>query len=272
MGNSRFDGLREDLRTAINRHFASHRHGTLLAAIIAAFVARPLIGETRTGDVLVGAMMMLLLLVALYNIDVDESVGERGRLPAQNRRLRVLGWVLAAAAIGSRLPDIFVHSRILNLVVSFCWLMFILFVTVNELLAVLKQREVTGETICAAISVYLMLGYSWAFLYTIMFQLNPESFGGLAAGTPGHPTAPLHMLPILSYFSLTTLSTITFGDITPLTLQARYVAVTEGITGQFYLAILVARLVSLQMSNAASQQVRSRTPDFSTSQSTGEDR
>ncbi len=53
------------------------------------------------------------------------------------------------------------------------------------------------------------------------------------------------------YFSLTTLSTVGFGDITPLTLQARYAAVAEGITGQFYLAILVARLVGMQMSRAA---------------------
>jgi voltage-gated potassium channel len=54
-------------------------------------------------------------------------------------------------------------------------------------------------------------------------------------------------------FSLTTLSTIGFGDITPLTLQARYAAVAEGITGTFYLAILVARLVGIQMSQSAGQ-------------------
>jgi len=253
MGHSRLDSVKEDLRTAINRHFASHRHGILLAAIIAAIVVRPLIGETATGDVLVIAIMVMLLLVALYNIDADELVGERGRV-AQNRRLRILGWALAAAAAVSRLPDIFVHLRILDLSASICWLLFILFVTVNELRNVLKQREVTGETICAAVSVCLMLGYFCGFLYTFMFLLNPESFGGLAAGTPGHPTAPLNMLPILSYFSLATLSTNAFGDITPLTLQARYVAVAEGITGQFYLAVLVARLVSLQMNNAANQQ------------------
>ena len=46
---------------------------------------------------------------------------------------------------------------------------------------------------------------------------------------------------MIRYFSLTTLSTVGFGDITPVTLQARYAAVAEGITGQFYLAILVAR-------------------------------
>jgi hypothetical protein len=55
------------------------------------------------------------------------------------------------------------------------------------------------------------------------------------------------VLPIFVYFSLTTLSTIGFGDITPVTLQARYAAVAEGITGQLYLAILVARLVGMQM-------------------------
>ncbi len=61
---------------------------------------------------------------------------------------------------------------------------------------------------------------------------------------------PEHSFPIFIYFSLTTLSTIGFGDITPVTLQARYSAVAEGITGQFYLAILVARLVGMQMSGA----------------------
>jgi len=67
------------------------------------------------------------------------------------------------------------------------------------------------------------------------------------------PTRLQHIFPILGYFSLTTLSTIGFGDITPVTLQARYAAVAEGITGQFYLAILVARLVGLQMSRSAAQ-------------------
>ena len=261
----------KDLRTAIHRHFAQRRHSALLAAIIAAYLVRPFIGETEAGDILVSAVMVFLLLVALYTINVEELVGERGRLLAQHRRRRILGWALAAAAAGSRIPVIFVQSWMLDLVALICWLLFILFVTVSELRSVLKQREVTGETICAAITVYLMLGYFWGFLYTLMFQLNPESFGGLPAGTPGHPTAPLHILPFLSYFSLTMLSTIGYGDITPLTIQARYMAVTEGSIGQFYLAILVARLVSLQMNNAASHQVDSKTPDLGTSQSAGDD-
>jgi voltage-gated potassium channel len=117
----------------------------------------------------------------------------------------------------------------------------------SELRSVLKQREITGETICMAISVYLC-PVSWAFLYVVTVLLHPDSFGGAASS---HPSEFMHTFPILGYFSLTTLSTIGFGDITPLTLQARYAAVAEGITGQFYLAILVARLVGLQMSQSA---------------------
>jgi hypothetical protein len=67
-----------------------------------------------------------------------------------------------------------------------------------------------------------LLGFTWTFLYALMFQLHLESFGGLAVAQPGHPTELQHIFPILGYFSLTTLSTIGFGDITPLTLQARF--------------------------------------------------
>jgi voltage-gated potassium channel len=244
----------EKLRTAIHGYLAPHRHSALLAAIIAAFAVRPLIGDAGASTAVFGLALVLLLLLALYNINVDEMVGERGRLLAQSRRRRILGWTLATAAAGERVAITFMHNRTLDLVGTICWLLFILFVTLSQLRSVLKQREVTGETICMAVSVYLLLGFTWAFLYAVMFQLHPESFGGLAAATAGNPTQLFHIFPVIGYFSLTTLSTIGFGDITPLTLQARYAAVAEGITGQFYLAILVARLVGLQMSQSAGQQ------------------
>ena len=241
----------EQLRATIHQRLAPHRHSALLAAIIAAFAVRPLIGDTGAGSAVFGIALVVLLLVALYNINVDELVGERGRLLAQNRRRLILGWTLATAAAGERIAIIFAHSPMLTLVGSICWLLFVLFVTVSELRSLLKQREVTGETICMAVSVYLLLGFTWGLLYAVIYQLRPESFAGIVTANYAQPSGVQHFLPIFGYFSLTTLSTIGFGDITPLTLQARYAAVAEGITGQFYLAILVARLVGLQMSRSA---------------------
>jgi voltage-gated potassium channel len=244
----------EQLRTAIHLYLSPHRHSALLAALIAAFAVRPLVGDTGAGSVVFGIALVLLLLLALYNINVDEMVGEKGRLQAQSRRRRIIGWVLATAAGAERVSIFFVQSSILDLLGTICWLLFAVFVTLSQLRGVLKQREVTSETICMATSVYLFLAFTWALLYSVIFQLQPESFGGLGAAMPGHPTALMHVFPVLGYFSLTTISTIGFGDITPLTLQARYSAVAEGIVGQFYLAILVARLVGMQMSHAAVQR------------------
>ena len=247
--------LVERARAEFYGRVASHRHSALLAAIVVAFAVRPLIGDRRASLAAFSIALVVLLLVALYNINVDELVGERGRLLIQSRRRLRLGWVLAVAAGLERILSLFVHSGIVILAGSISWLLFIVFVISSQMRGVLKQREVTGETISMAISIYLLLGFAWMLLYGVMYQLHPDSFGGLAAAQPGQPVEILHLFPVLGYFSLTTLSTVGFGDITPLTLQARYAAVAEGITGQFYLAILVARLVGLQMSATASRHV-----------------
>jgi hypothetical protein len=140
---------------------------------------------------------------------------------------------------------------------AFSWLLFFVYVTWSQLRSLLKQREVTGETISMSISIYLLLGMSWGLLYIVIFTRHPDAFSfGISPGV-----SEQHMFPILIYFSLTTLSTIGFGDITPLSLQARYAAVAEGITGQFYLAILVARLVGMQMSRAANPSTSAPTHD-----------
>ncbi|MGC2529260.1 MAG: hypothetical protein WA639_16035, partial [Candidatus Acidiferrum sp.] len=198
-----FRYLREELHSRI----APHRHTALLVAIIAAFAVRPLIGDTGAGFLVFGIALVALLLVALYNINVDELVGERDRLLAQSRRRRILGWTLATIAAAQRIATFFIYSPTLNIVGSICWLLFLLFVTLSELRSVLKQKEVTGETICMAMSVYLLLGFCWAFLYAIMFELRPESFGGIAAANSLQATELQHFFPILGYFSLTTLST-----------------------------------------------------------------
>jgi amino acid transporter len=244
------------VRAEVHTRFAPHRHSALLIALIAAFGVRAVIGDTGAGFVLFGVALVFLLLVALYNINVDELVGERGVLLTQARHRRLLGWILAAAAGTERIATIVAPGPTVDMLGSVCWLLFVAFITASQLRSVLRQREVTGETICMAVSVYLLMGFCWALLYSIIFQRHPESFAGIVAAGSSQSTHFQHIFPIFGYFSLTTLSTIGFGDITPITLQARYAAVAEGITGQFYLAILVARLVGMQMTQSPTQQAQ----------------
>ena len=103
--------LFERARIEFHERVAPHRHSALLAAIIVAFAVRPWIGDTGASDAVFSVALVLLMLMALYNINVDELVGERGRLLIQARwRLR-LGWVLAAAAAFERISVILTHGE-----------------------------------------------------------------------------------------------------------------------------------------------------------------
>jgi hypothetical protein len=224
------------------------RHTSLLVALIILFAVRPLTGNAGIAPFVFSMALLGVLLLALYTVQVDELVGERDVLVRQKRRRSRIGWLLAVPALLERVLVMVAPSpRVYLLGAMFWWLVFA-FVTWNQLRSLLQQKEVTGETISMAIAVYLLLGTTWGIVYVLIFLHQPSAFhlGDLhAAG------GELGIFPVLLYFSLTTLATIGYGDITPLTLQGRYAAVAEGIVGQFYLAILVARLVALQMSGTA---------------------
>ena len=240
----------EELREALHRNLAPRRHTALLIAIVTLFLVRPLIGDGGIATAAFSSVLLLVLLFALYAIQVDELVGEQETLLAQRRRRSMIGWALAVPAIVTRLVAVFVSSPTLYLSEEILWLLLFTFITWHLLRGVLRQREITNETISMSISVYLLLGFTFGLFYILLHHLQPLALS--LGSTPTPISNEQQAFPILIYFSLTTLSTIGFGDITPVSLQARYAAVAEGITGQFYLAILVARLVGMQMSQAVS--------------------
>jgi voltage-gated potassium channel len=234
------------LQEFARRQLLPRRHTVQLVALVVAFAVRPLLVDVGFAPLCFSIALILLMLVSLYTIQVDELVGERESLLAQKKRSSKIGWLLAIPAVVERIAYSVVQNHYLVVTGVIFWLLFFIYITWNELRAVLRQKEVTGETISLSISIYLLFGLTWGLLYIVIYYLQPHafSFGGSAiSGT--------EVYPVLVYFSLTTISTVGFGDITPLTLQARYAAVAEGITGQFYLAILVARLVGLYMSRTA---------------------
>ena len=256
--------LAMDIRVqeSLSTYFRRRRHTALLIAVVIAFAVRPLIGDAGSALIAFSLALLTLMLVALYTIRVDELVGERGVLLARRRMQSIVGWVLATLAIAERLALLIAPSPQLFIAGSIGWLLFFSFVTWSQLRSLLIQREVTRETIGLSISVYLLLGLCWGLLYIVIFLSQPQafSFGGSPELGGVLAAYPEHTFPIFMYFSLTTLSTIGFGDITPVTLQARYAAVAEGITGQFYLAILVARLVGMQMSGSGRSGHEEPTP------------
>jgi len=120
----------------------------------------------------------------------------------------------------------------------------VVFVVVNLLRFILRAPSVTIEVLCASISAYLLVGLMWTMAYWLVDQLTP---GGAFSFNTNAGTRSMDGFNAF-YFSFITLSTVGYRDITPVSRIARWLAALEAITGLLYVAILIARLVSLYSS------------------------
>ena len=108
----------------------------------------------------------------------------------------------------------------------------------------LGAGKVTADRIYAAICVYLLLGFAFAFAYCLMEEISPDSLAPMSAVAPSDLVSRLMQM---RYFSFATLATVGYGDIVPHTQMARTIALLEAMLGQFYLVALIGRLVGLHI-------------------------
>lgn len=111
--------------------------------------------------------------------------------------------------------------------------------------AIFSARKVTAELLNGTLCLYLFIGLFWGSIYALLEQLLPGSFAGTLLKDPLPTQASLHAF---NYFSFITLSTLGYGDIVPQTQQAAGLCAVEAILGQFFLAVMVASIVALKVS------------------------
>lgn len=120
---------------------------------------------------------------------------------------------------------------------------FLLVAIVYTIRQVAKDNAINASRIVGAICVYLLLGVIWALGYTLVDMAAPGSFAGFSpVRDPGWDSEWL-------YFSFVTMTTLGYGDILPISAIARVLAYMQAIVGQFYIAVLVAGLVSAYVTN-----------------------
>ncbi|WP_254067534.1 potassium channel family protein [Burkholderia sp. L27(2015)] len=105
---------------------------------------------------------------------------------------------------------------------------------------------VTFDRILGAIALYILIGVVWAEAYQLVSIHVPGAYAGIA-----HDGGPSDR-SIWVYFSFVTLTTLGYGDITPVAQSARSLAIMEALIGQLYPAIVLARLISLQVTSGGS--------------------
>jgi hypothetical protein len=122
------------------------------------------------------------------------------------------------------------------------WVLASLLATAATARHALRARVVDAEHIFAALDAYLLTGLIFAVCYWLLDQARPASFGVASA-------SDLDLARAI-YFSFVTIATLGYGDIVPASDSARGLAILEAVSGQMYLTVLVARLVSLYSKQA----------------------
>ena len=211
-------------------HLRFRRFSTvqLLIALVVLLVSAPFVEELEGGHFILSLLFSLVLIAAVFAV-------------ANRKRSLVIALVLAIPAIIARWinqlrPDL-VHPTVFLV----CALVLLAFVIGHLLYFVLRAPVVNVEVLCASIAAYLMLGLTWTVAYWLVDQLTPG--GAFSFNT----TRGAHSMNGFTgfYFSFITLSTVGYGDITPVSQAARWLAAMEAMTGLLYVAVLIARLVSL---------------------------
>jgi hypothetical protein len=155
---------------------------------------------------------------------------------------KAIGYIIATSMLVMAIAMIRSENQWMVLLYSFIangYMIYIIALVVNQIFA---EGTITVYKIGGGVAAYILLGHLWASLYLTIYIIHPASFQ--QGGELIHSNEALKQL---SYFSFVTLTTIGYGDIIAVSSLARILAILEGLLGQLFPAIFIAKLVSLQI-------------------------
>ena len=203
---------------------------SLLIFIIAMIIIGPLFEEFVGLSILIDILWTAIFISAIYAI-------------SQKKHHILIAVLLALPMLGAIWTKYFVQHKALAVVGSLCGAAFFLLAIIQMLIFIYNHKEVTRDLIIGAAVVYLFMALMWAFIFVVVETLHPGSFN-LPEGQDIVATRQF------VYYSFVTLTTLGYGDITPITPLARSLCILEAVIGQLYLVVQVAWLVGVHVSQS----------------------
>ncbi|HEY5310243.1 MAG TPA: potassium channel family protein [Casimicrobiaceae bacterium] len=200
----------------------------LLLLVVTVFVMPAVFPFGTTRRLMTDILMSLILVSGVVAV-------------AEHRKSAIALAVLSLAVIVLAWTEWFVSAGKLPAFRELCALGAFLLLAFAVGINVFASGHAIGDRVFGAIVLYLLLGLIWAVAYNAIETHVPGSFTGRAAEASS--------LADWAYFSFVTLTTVGYGDIAPVSQGARSMAILEALVGQLYPAVIIARLVSLQVSS-----------------------
>jgi hypothetical protein len=212
------------------------RFGALFIALVAFLVVLPFLPGGETGGALLRTGWSLLILAGLL-------------IASRNRNALWIALVIAIPVLVLRWTASHSDLPAVRIAESVSSALFLAFTAGVVLKSIFFERRVTLDEILGGVIVYLLIGVIWAQLHHALELANPGAYllgdVALAATSSG---ADGDLVLTFLYYSFTTLTTLGYGDIRPVTHAARMLSTSEALIGQLYVAILIARLVGSHIS------------------------
>jgi len=204
----------------------------LLGCLIALLIAFPFLNDMSS----LRPMLLVAPVVGVFVAGVVVVNAGRARV----RAALILAFIQVALILVATFIGESVETQSIAVVMFLLVaILLILFSTYCVLSYVLRAQSITSDQIYAGICMYLMLGFAFGAVYCLVNALSASNF---AVG--GIPVAQ-GQRPDMMYFSFVTLATLGYGDITPTSNIARSLAELEAVSGSLYIAVFMARLVSM---------------------------
>jgi hypothetical protein len=202
------------------------RYFWLLVALLMLFLLAPFMGDTEVPRFIAGILFTVLVAAAA----VSASDG---------RRRRVTAVLLAIPAVVLGWSALYLAGTWIVVLSDLAYVLLLGF-ALGCLLNVLIRVAISDfNIICGAVACYLLIATTWAFSYRIIETVAPGSFSLSGQGSDGI------LIVEYLYFSLTTMTTLGYGDVLPTSPFARIWSNLEAVTGTLYIALLIARLVAV---------------------------
>ena len=215
------------MKLFLSRKSIQNKYSQLLAIILLLVMVAPTFGG-KTGQIVVSGVLLATVTAIIRTFNL-------------NKRFFFLLLILAGTSFSLHvytfLQPGFELNNFILLVVEVIYSLFIFaaLVTINR--KIFLEKKVTADTIQGGISVFFLIGALWAMLYSIVYHFDPNAFS--------ESVELIDLYDSMMYFSFTTLTTLGYGDITPVSGLARNLANLEAVAGMMYPAIFIARLVGL---------------------------
>ena len=216
------------------REFLRGRYAYLLMALLAMLVLSPVVPILPSSSLLGGLIFSLVLLFATSAI-------------AGSRSMLAVGVVLVVPALTLNWISLHFTETWFIILTHVVIIVFMSWIGLSILSSILRGRRVTSDTINGSLCVYLLMGVTGAFVYSLLERVSPGAI--VPIDDESHYSAYHHGpgYAQMLYFSFVTLTTLGYGDLMPTLPLARSIAALHAVLGQFYLTVLVARLVGLHI-------------------------